>query len=199
MSSKIINTHPSDRVNSVDPILNLKDNPNKGKKLKQENDTSNQSDESRYQKICSKLKETEYELIFEDKFIEDFIQNDLHFFEKNRKKRKEEIALEKNYLEKEKEYNETKEDLIETDIVDKKKEQMENINHKGKERLKEETKINNKFNLIKIYIDLKNLYEENVKENLISEDFRIFLNKILGYKDKDDLIEKYDILFCVRE
>ena len=197
MSSKIINTHPSDTVNSVDPILNLKDNPNKGKKLKQENDTSNQSDESRYQKICSKLKQTEYELIFEDKFIEDFIQNDLNFFEKNRKKRKEEIALEKNYLEKEKEYSETKEDLIETDIVDKKKEQMGNINQKGKERLKEETKINNKFNLIKIYIDLKNLYEENVKENLISEDFRIFLNKILGYKDKNDLIEKFDIL-CQR-
>ena len=200
MSSKDLNNHNLNIVNSVDPILNLNDN-RKEKDPKKENDNSNeQKEEQRYQKLYSKLKEIKYENIFGDKFIDDFIENDLDFFEKKLKEKnkeqkeqekKENIYNIKKFYSKnndntEQRETENKEDSKEIDFVE---------NNQQKEIKKEIREINDKFNLIKIYIDLKNLYEENLKENILKEDFRVFANSIIGNNKKDDIVKKFDILY----
>ena len=203
MSSKDLNNNNLNTINSVDPILNLNNNPDKENDTKQKDKNKVQNEENKYKKICSKLKEINYDDIFEDEFIEDFVENDLEFFEKIRKekskeknKQKENEIIYKTKIMNKKEIDDTEQ--IETENKDNSKDIANFINNEKeleKDKKKEKNIINNKFNIIKIYIDLKNLYTENINKNIFSEDFIIFANNLIEHKNKDDLVKKFDMLY----
>ena len=205
MSTKDLNNQNLHTINSVDPILNLNNNP------KRDSENEEQTEEKKYQKICSKLKDMKYENMFEEKFIEDFMRKDLELFERINKEKKNNEQKESK-KENDIFYHEKRNNIIDLDNTDQKetkyKEDSKDIgkliqkdNEQGdinkKFKKPEIIEINNKFNIIKIYIDLRNLYQENINGNLFNENFTKFVNNIIEYRDRDSLIRKFDIL-CQR-
>ena len=167
MFSKDINSGELNYIYSEENFLDInKVKTTKTKKKEEDNkENNNKEEDNKYSDIFQKLEIMDYKSIFEDKFIEDFIQNDLEIFEKKIQEKNE-------------------------------KEEIPKINKSNKEKEEEKTKkmVEDKFNLIRIYIDLKNLYDENIGNNLLNDKFKNYINNIKIYEKREELFKNFDSL-----
>ena len=153
MSSKNIRIYENENINTASSVLNLKENLTENKK---------ESQEINENEFYEKLKKIKYDIIFEDKFIEDFLIFETKLNEKN-------LDIEK--------------------LIKNKEDNKDN----------KENKIEEKFNLIKIYIDLKEFFNKIRIYNLLSENFEDFLTNINNYKKKEKIFEIFDKLCYIIE
>ena len=125
MSAKNIKIYDHENINTASSVINLKENSPEN--LPENKKESKEIDENEF---YEKLKKIEKDKIFEDKFINDFLNFETKLKEKN-------LDIEK--------------------LIKNKEENKEN----------KENKIEEKFNLIKIYIDLKELFQKIKSDKLL--------------------------------
>ena len=152
-------------VKTIDK-LNLKENENTEKTHHIEDESINRIKTIKADGIYSKLKECDYASLFKEVFNEKGLED----FEKNINNRNKE--------EKEKSLEE-----IEKEIKEE------------KEAKKERKTVEDKYHTLKIYLKLKQLYEEIEENNLNDEKFQFFVDKINDYENEEELFKSFDD-FC---
>ena len=131
-------------INEIHPdsVEKINLKDNKKKNDTKTEDASNINFDDKFEDTCKRLKKNDYKNIFEENFIKGIINN---------------IETKKIKFKK---------------VNDKVKEQRV-IKDNGDEEKKEKEEKENEdiFNIIKIYIEFYNLYQEIVKNNLLSKNF----------------------------
>ena len=89
--------------------------------------------------------------------------------------------------------------IFETKLNEKNLDIEKLIKNKEDNKDNKENKIEEKFNLIKIYIDLKEFFNKIRIYNLLSENFEDFLTNINNYKKKEKIFEIFDKLCYIIE
>ena len=174
MSSKNITAFGEINTDSVE-ALNLKENSRGINQSEIEEDIVTELGEKRIKNINAELEKEKYERIFDEEFIKDF-KNDLEnntikFKQANMKVKEQKVEKEEI------------EDIIKIGIKNKKD--------------KDQEKKEDISNIIKIYIDLYDLYHECNSKKLFSENFQDFVNNINKYENKDIMLERFDKFYQV--
>ena len=174
MSSRNITDFRDINVDSAE-ALNLKENSRGINQSEIEEDIVTELGEKRIKNINAELEKEKYERIFDEEFIKDF-KNDLEnntikFKQANMKVKEQKVEKEEI------------EDIIKIGIKNKKD--------------KDQEKKEDISNIIKIYIDLYDLYHECNSKKLFSENFQDFVNNINKYENKDIMLERFDKFYQV--